>query len=99
MPCSPQGGVALEAAVEPFALRTGWLNARCRQDFEWSPAEPVLAAYMMEQGNQPARIALLRIPERTELRQKNMLNVSGECRMGRGGSRRAGWEVEPMASR
>ncbi|GLI69794.1 hypothetical protein VaNZ11_014493 [Volvox africanus] len=46
------------------------------QDFEWSPAEPLLAAYSAEQGNQPARIVLIKIPERTEIRQKNMLNVS-----------------------
>ncbi len=58
---------------------------------------------MMEQGNQPARIALLRIPERTELRQKNMLNVSGEWDRVRAGgragegSRRAGWEGQVLA--
>ncbi|PNW85513.1 hypothetical protein CHLRE_03g190100v5 [Chlamydomonas reinhardtii] len=46
------------------------------QDFEWSPVEPVLAAYSAEQGNQPARIVLIKVPEKTEMRQKNMLNVS-----------------------
>lgn len=40
--------------------------------------EPVLAAYSAEQGNQPARIVLIKVPEKTEMRQKNMLNVSGE---------------------
>lgn len=45
-------------------------------DFEWSPSEPVLAAYTSEQGNLPARITLVKIPERNEMRQKNLFNVS-----------------------
>lgn len=45
-------------------------------DFEWSPSEAVLAAYISEQGNLPARITLIKIPERVELRQKNLFNVS-----------------------
>ena len=50
------------------------------QDFEWSPAEPILCAYQAEQsgGNLPARISLVRIPDRKELRQKNLFSVSGE---------------------
>ena len=49
------------------------------QDFSWSPNEPVIAAYQSEQssGNLPARIVLLQIPEKTELRQKNLFSVSG----------------------
>eukprot|EP00877_Chromochloris_zofingiensis_P000044 jgi/Chrzof1/1003/Cz01g36140.t1 len=46
------------------------------QDFEWSPAEPILAVYTTEQGNLPARIQLIKIPERTEIRQKNLFSVS-----------------------
>jgi hypothetical protein len=34
------------------------------QDFEWSPAEPVIAAYTAEQNQMPARIVLIRIPDR-----------------------------------
>lgn len=48
------------------------------QDFEWSPAEPILAVYTTEQGNLPARIQLIKIPERTEIRQKNLFSVSGK---------------------
>lgn len=47
-------------------------------DFEWSPSEPLLAAYAREEGNSPARIALIRMPDRTEVRQKNLFSVSGE---------------------
>lgn len=52
------------------------------QDFEWSPSEPIIAAYTNEQGNLPARVVLTKIPERTEIRQKNLFNVSGKrlCR-------------------
>lgn len=45
-------------------------------DFEWSPSEPVLCAYTSEMGNLPARISLVRIPDRIELRQKNLFSVS-----------------------
>lgn len=50
------------------------------QDFEWSPTDNILCAYQSEQagGNLPARISLIRLPERTELRQKNLFSVSGE---------------------
>ncbi len=49
------------------------------QDFQWSPAAPILSACQAEQssGNLPARVVLLKIPERTELRQKNLFSVSG----------------------
>lgn len=46
------------------------------QDFAWSPSDPVIAAYTSEQGNLPARIVLIKIPERTEIRQKNLFSVS-----------------------
>ncbi|CAI7895469.1 unnamed protein product, partial [Closterium sp. NIES-54] len=51
-------------------------------DFTWSPAEPILAMYIPESngGNQPARVSLVAIPSREELRQKNLFSVS-ECRM------------------
>ena len=50
------------------------------QDFQWSPAAPIISACQAEQssGNLPARVVLLKIPERTELRQKNLFSVSGE---------------------
>jgi translation initiation factor 3 subunit B len=54
-------------------------------DFEWSPAEPLLAAYTRENANLPARIQLVKIPERTDVRQKNLFNVSGEGGCGGGG--------------
>jgi translation initiation factor 3 subunit B len=47
------------------------------QDFAWSPAGPLLAAYQAEIGNNlPARIVLMKIPEREEVRMKNLFSVA-----------------------
>ena len=48
------------------------------QDFCWSPCAPVMAVYQVESagGNLPARISLLRMPDRVELRQKNLFSVA-----------------------
>lgn len=47
------------------------------QLFEWSPSEPVLAAYVSEEGNMPARVQLVSFPTKTELRAKNLFSVAG----------------------
>ncbi|EFN54066.1 hypothetical protein CHLNCDRAFT_136163 [Chlorella variabilis] len=49
------------------------------QDWEWSPStsEAALCAYQAEQGNLPARVVIMRLPEREELRQKNLFSVAG----------------------
>ncbi|EPS67275.1 hypothetical protein M569_07499 [Genlisea aurea] len=51
-------------------------------DFSWSPTDPIIALYVPELGggNQPARVSLVQIPGKEELRQKNLFNVS-ECKM------------------
>ncbi|GMN54331.1 hypothetical protein TIFTF001_023453 [Ficus carica] len=51
-------------------------------DFSWSPTEPILALFVPELGggNQPARVSLVQIPGKEELRQKNLFNVS-DCEM------------------
>lgn len=50
------------------------------QDFAWSPTDSIMCAYQSEQagGNLPARLSLIKLPERQELRQKNLFSVSGE---------------------
>lgn len=45
-------------------------------DFDFSPTASLLAAFMPEKGNSPARIALISLPEREEVRQKNLFSVS-----------------------
>ncbi|MBA0771804.1 hypothetical protein Gotri_007276 [Gossypium trilobum] len=51
-------------------------------DFSWSPTDPILALFVPELGggNQPARVSLVQIPSKVELRQKNLFSVS-DCKM------------------
>ncbi|CAI0476704.1 unnamed protein product [Linum tenue] len=51
-------------------------------DFTWSPADPIFALFVPELGggNQPARVSLVQIPGKQELRQKNLFSVS-DCKM------------------
>ncbi|GAB4828263.1 Eukaryotic translation initiation factor 3 subunit B [Ancistrocladus abbreviatus] len=49
-------------------------------DFGWSPTDPILALFVPELGNQPARVSLIQIPSKEELRQKNLFSVS-DCKM------------------
>lgn len=46
-------------------------------DFAWSPTSNVLAYTTPEEGDSPARVSLLEIPSRKELRQKALFSVSG----------------------
>jgi len=50
------------------------------KNFSWSPAQNVLAYWVAEDKNVPARVTLLEIPSRNELRAKNLFSVA-ECRM------------------
>jgi len=49
-------------------------------EFQWSPKANVLAYWAPEQTNSPAHVDLIEIPSRTQLRQKNLFNVS-RCSM------------------
>lgn len=46
------------------------------KEFSWSPAENKLAFWVPEQNEIPARVTILAIPSRQELRVKNLFNVS-----------------------
>uniref|UniRef100_A0A7S0RNS6 Eukaryotic translation initiation factor 3 subunit B n=1 Tax=Pyramimonas obovata TaxID=1411642 RepID=A0A7S0RNS6_9CHLO len=46
------------------------------QEFEWCPSSDILSVYQPEIGNQPARISLVAIPSKKEIRQKNLFSVS-----------------------
>jgi translation initiation factor 3 subunit B len=50
------------------------------QDLQWSPSDPILAAVQAEDGELPARVVLVRLPGKEELRQKNLFSVAGEER-------------------
>lgn len=46
------------------------------KDFQWSPTDHILCFWQPEIVNNPARVTLMKMPEREELRCKNLYNVS-----------------------
>lgn len=49
-------------------------------EFSWSPTDHTVAYWAAEEGNTPARVCLVAIPSRAEVRQKNLFSVT-ECSM------------------
>ncbi|TMW67543.1 hypothetical protein Poli38472_011163 [Pythium oligandrum] len=56
------------------------LKADGVHDFFWSPTDPILAYWAPEGNNVPARVSLVELPSRREVRQKNLFNVS-DCKL------------------
>lgn len=50
------------------------------QGFSWSPRDNIIAYWVAEAKDVPARVVLLEIPSRKELRVKNLFNVA-DCKM------------------
>ncbi|KAL0278357.1 UNVERIFIED_CONTAM: hypothetical protein PYX00_000194 [Menopon gallinae] len=50
------------------------------RDFSWSPSDNIIAYWMAEDKNVPARVTLLEIPSRSEIRSKNLFNVA-DCKI------------------
>ena len=48
--------------------------------FSWSPKDNILSYWVAEAKDVPARVVLLEIPSRNELRVKNLFNVA-DCKM------------------
>jgi len=46
------------------------------QQFDWSPTDNYIALWVPEHQNQPAKVVLMEMPTRAELRQKNLFNVA-----------------------
>jgi len=49
-------------------------------DFEWSPANNMVAYCVNEEKTVPARVVLMELPSKNEIRSKNLVNVV-ECKM------------------
>lgn len=49
---------------------------RLFREFSWSPAENKLAYWLPEQNEIPARVTILGLPSKQELRVKNLFNVA-----------------------
>ncbi|CAI5714178.1 unnamed protein product [Peronospora farinosa] len=56
------------------------LRAEGVHDFFWSPTDLILAYWAPEGNNVPARVSLVELPSRREVRQKNLFNVS-DCKL------------------
>lgn len=50
------------------------------RNFSWSPSQNILAYWVAEDKDVPARVTLIDVPSRNELRAKNLFSVS-DCRM------------------
>jgi len=50
------------------------------RDFSWSPSENILSYWVAEEKDVPARVVLLELPSRNEVRVKNLFNVAN-CKM------------------
>ncbi|CAG0895495.1 unnamed protein product [Cyprideis torosa] len=50
------------------------------RDFSWSPSENLIAYWVAEDQNIPAKVSLLAIPSREEVRTANLFNVA-DCRI------------------
>jgi len=50
------------------------------KDFCWSPKQNIISYFVPETENSPAKVILMEIPTRKELRQKNLFSVS-DCKM------------------
>lgn len=46
------------------------------RDFAWSPSDDMIAFWVPENKDTPARVTLMEIPSRKEIRVKNLFNVS-----------------------
>jgi translation initiation factor 3 subunit B len=46
------------------------------KDFQWSPGDSIIAYWQPEVGNNPAKVTLVEMPSRKELRQKAVYSVA-----------------------
>eukprot|EP01111_Echinosteliopsis_oligospora_P019351 TRINITY_DN933_c0_g2_i1.p1 TRINITY_DN933_c0_g2~~TRINITY_DN933_c0_g2_i1.p1 ORF type:complete len:700 (+),score=232.01 TRINITY_DN933_c0_g2_i1:67-2100(+) len=56
------------------------LKATGVRDFTWSPTDNIISYFIPEAGSIPARVVLVSIPSRKELRQKNAVGVK-DCKL------------------
>lgn len=71
-----KNAISVYQAPEMALLDKRSIKADSIQSFEWSPSDPILCAYQEEQGQLPARVALIQSPSRDEVRAKNLFSVA-----------------------
>lgn len=50
-------------------------------DFSWSPSDNYLSYWLPEEGEKPARVVIMEIPQRRELTIKNLFHVKEVSRL------------------
>jgi translation initiation factor 3 subunit B len=71
-----KNAISIYEAPEMTLLDKRSIKAEAIQSFDWSPSDPILCAYQEEQGNLPARVVLIKSPDREEVRAKNLFSVA-----------------------
>jgi translation initiation factor 3 subunit B len=71
-----KNAISIYEAPEMTLLDKRSIKADGIQSFDWSPTDSILCAYQEEQGNLPARVVLIRSPDREEIRAKNLFSVA-----------------------
>uniref|UniRef100_A0A3B3TSL9 Eukaryotic translation initiation factor 3 subunit B n=1 Tax=Poecilia latipinna TaxID=48699 RepID=A0A3B3TSL9_9TELE len=59
--------------------RNSWANCRFL-DFSWSPGDNIIAFWVPEDKDIPARVTLMQLPSRQEIRVRNLFNVV-DCKL------------------
>ncbi|PAA71608.1 hypothetical protein BOX15_Mlig024115g1 [Macrostomum lignano] len=77
-----QTGKALQVFETPSfsLLDKKSISVQDVQDLSWSPTDNILAYWIAETDNQPARVILMTMPEKREVATKMLFNVA-DCRM------------------
>eukprot|EP00698_Gefionella_okellyi_P017430 TRINITY_DN5092_c0_g1_i1.p1 TRINITY_DN5092_c0_g1~~TRINITY_DN5092_c0_g1_i1.p1 ORF type:complete len:690 (+),score=178.25 TRINITY_DN5092_c0_g1_i1:41-2071(+) len=69
-------GISVYAAPGMNLLDNKSIKLQGVRDFAWSPSDNLLAYWIPEVNESPARVTLLRIPEKVEVAKKNLFNVN-----------------------
>lgn len=67
------------------------------QDYQWSPTDNIISYWVPEEGNLPAKVVLLQLPQRVEISSKNMYSVK-ECKLlwQKSGDHLVSWSVDTV---
>lgn len=68
--CPPPPGDSILVTVVPLS----------RRDFSWSPGGNIIAFWVPEDKDIPARVTLMQLPSRQEIRVRNLFNVV-DCKL------------------
>lgn len=76
----------IESGLSSYLLTSEWNRFHhhyiffIHRDFCWSPSDNIIAYWVAEDKDVPARVTLLELPNRTEIRSKNLFSVA-DCKI------------------